>query len=296
MHSILSNHKPKPSLWEFEAIGTHWRIETPVSLAPEVRADINERIGSFDKTYSRFREDSMVTKMSKTAGEYEFPADSIEIINFYRRLYDVTDGAVTPLIGGVLAESGYDKEYSLIAGSIGTTPQWDDSVMKWEQHHVTTAQPIVFDIGAAGKGYIVDCIGELLEQRGISEYVIDASGDIRRRGSEIERIGLENPYDTTSVIGLMNLQNASLCASAINRRKWGNDMHHIIDPRTSAPTRDVVASWVVAESTMLADGLTTALFFVDGPTLQKTWDFQYVRLMADGKLSHSHEFVGELFI
>ena len=73
-------------------------------------------------------------------------------------------------------------------------------------------------------------------------------------------------------------------------------MHHVFDPYLASPTRDVTATWAMTDSTMVADGLATALFFVDGEQLSKNWDFRYVRLMTDGKLSHSHEFMGELFI
>ena len=94
---------------------------------------------------------------------------------------------------------------------------------------------------------------------------------------QTETIGLENPYDSSSVIGAMKLENASLCASATNRRAWG-DWHHVIDPRTAKPVSEVVATWVSAAMTLEADGLATALFFV-GPEALKKWSFHYVRLI-----------------
>jgi thiamine biosynthesis lipoprotein len=173
-------------------------------------------------------------------------------------------------------------------------PRWDD-VMTWDGTKVTTTQPILLDFGAVGKGYLVDLVAELLEQRGVGEYVIDASGDIRHHGGNEQIIGLENPMDPSLAIGTAKLQNASLCASATNRRKWGNGLHHVIDGRTGKPTDDVIATWVVADTTAAADGLATALFFVGAERL-KDWKFQYVRLHSDGKIEHSHDFVGELFI
>lgn len=264
-------------------------------LDDAIRRHIQDRIEAFDRAYSRFRDDSIVAQMSRQAGEYEFPDDAVQLMDFYRALYDATNGRVTPLIGQALAQSGYDKEYSFRQKQVSAIPQWDD-VMQWQGNVVTTRQPIVLDVGAAGKGYLVDIIGEILEMHGAAAYVIDASGDVRHRGNESDVVGLENPSDSSRVIGVMNLKNASLCASATNRRTWGSDMHHVFDPASASPTRDVAATWVMANDTMTADGLATALFFVDGDQLSKDWDFQYVRLMTDGKLSHSHEFMGELFI
>ncbi len=284
---------PKPNSYTFEAIGTHWSIETVEPLSKTVKHEIDMRIDAFDQTYSRFRSDSLVTKL-RIPGNYEFPSDERELIEFYQVLYDVTEGTVTPLIGETLESAGYDASYSLTPkAAVELTPKWDD-VMNWTGSRVNVKKSIVLDVGAAGKGYLVDIIAKILGSHNIDDYVIDASGDICVRGKNTQRIGLENPHDPSSVIGIALLQNASLCASASNRRRWG-DWHHIIDPRTGKPVRDVIATWVVADSTMVADGLATALFFVPADVL-KQWKFEAVRLFSDGHIEQTDNFVGELFI
>jgi FAD:protein FMN transferase len=47
---------------------------------------------------------------------------------------------------------------------------------------------------------------------------------------------------------------------------------------------------------MTADGLATALFFVDAKKLRDVADFQFVRLFANGKSEHSPEIMGQLYI
>jgi len=195
-------------------------------------------------------------------------------------------------VGDVVSSAGYDKSYSFVERGVTTAHAWDD-VMQWEGVRLKTTRPLILDFGAAGKGYLVDALSEALEGHGHDTYVVDASGDVRVRG-ETERIGLENPYDSSSVLGVMSVHNESLCASATNRRAWGK-WNHVIDPRTATPVKDIVASWVVAPTTYEADGLATALFFVSASKLEK-WDFQYVRLHADGHVEHSDDFVGELYI
>ncbi len=245
--------------------------------------------------YSRFRNDSLVARVARTAGTYTFPRDCIEMIALYRKLYDATDGAVTPLVGDTLSALGYDKEYTLQPNTDVAVSKWDD-VMQWNGATVTTSRPVTLDFGAAGKGLLVDEVAEVLENTGVSEYVIDASGDVRHRSSDSQKIGLENPYDPTSVIGVMNVRNSSLCASASNRRRWGKGIHHVLDGRTGRPTNDVVATWVMADSTMLADGLATALFFVSADRLSACGDFQFVYLLSNDNIEHSVHFVGELFV
>jgi thiamine biosynthesis lipoprotein len=294
--STVSNPKPQPSSsWRFEAIGTHWAIETSDVLSAEIKTKINERIDTFDSTYSRFRDDSLVSQIAKKSGTYDFPDDALGLVRLYRDLYDATQAKVTLLVGGSLNSLGYDKDYSLGKGKVTKPPGWD-TVMQWDGTKLITTRPVTLDFGAAGKGYLVDEIAEILEQNSIQEYVIDGSGDSRHRGESTQAIGLENPYDSTMVIGVANLKNGSLCASASNRRKWGNGRHHIVDGKTGEPTNDVIATWVVADSTSLSDGIATALFFSSPDELKEVGSFEYVRMWVSGHVEHSEGFVGQLFI
>ena len=290
MPSPISNPKPKHS-YAFEAIGTQWLIETVWPLG-ELEQRIATRMDEFDRTYSRFRDDSLVSQVAARAGQYEFPGDAVALVDFYHKLYEATDGAVSPLVGNILEAAGYDNTYSLQPGTVQPAPAWSDATA-WRGSELATTMPVLLDFGAAGKGAVVDIVAAVLEQDGHDAYVIDASGDVRVRGT-LETIGLENPADPSLVIGVAQVQDASLCASAINRRAWGN-WHHVVDPRTAEPVRDIVATWVVAPTTMVADGLATALFFADADALAQ-WDFEYVRLFANGKVERSANFVGELYI
>ncbi|MGI8414817.1 MAG: FAD:protein FMN transferase, partial [Nakamurella sp.] len=173
-------------------------------------------------------------------------------------------------------------------------PGWDD-VLTVDGNLLTTTEPVLLDVGAAGKGYLVDLLAEILQAAGIGDYLIDGSGDLAQHGQDVCRVGLEHPLDPTMVVGVANLQNAALCASATNRRRWGENLHHIIDPATAEPTVGVLASWVVADTAILADGLATALFLSEPATLADHFDFSYVRMLATGAVEYSTNFPGELF-
>jgi uncharacterized protein with FMN-binding domain len=97
------------------------------------------------------------------------------------------------------------------------------------------------------------------------------------------------------VIGVSHLHERALCASAVTRRAWGDGVHHVLDGRTGAAVRDVVATWVVADEAATADGLATALFFTMADDLVEVFRFSYVRMFADGRLEISENFDGALF-
>jgi thiamine biosynthesis lipoprotein len=280
--------------YRFEAFGTQWSIDTADELSSTLKENIAARIEAFDKVYSRFRTDSLVTSIAEKAGTYMFPEDARTLFNFYRYLYTTTEGKVTPLIGDALSRAGYDANYSFQTRPQQSVVRWDE-VMQWNGTELTTTQPVLLDVGAAGKGYAVDIIGAILNTYSIQDYVIDASGDLRHRGTSENKVGLEHPLDSTKVIGVVDVVNKSLCASASNRRSWGEGMHHIFDPDTVKPVQDVIATWVLADEAMVADGIATALFFSDPSAMEETYEYEYVRVFADGTVSYSPYFEGKLF-
>lgn len=291
----------RPFTREFGAIGTHWKIDTDVELSAEQWASIDQRIEDFDRTYSRFRADSLISKIAAGPGTFEFPADAGPLFAFYRRLHDLTGGGVTPLIGGALEHLGYDAQYRLTAlPGDPRTPAWDD-VLTWDGTMLHTCAPVVLDVGAAGKGYLVDILAAMLRSWGVASFVIDGSGDLLHAGTDVLRVGMEHPLDPTKVIGVIPVSSAAVAASAANRRVWGDPdraLHHIVDPRTGSPVGDVIATWVVAESAMVADGVATALFFASSaalPAITGEFGVDWARVTDAGAAHWSTDFPGELF-
>lgn len=291
------------STFAFDAIGTHWSIETDTPLSADLRHELRRRIEDFDGVYSRFRPDSLISRIAAATagGRFTFPEDSRLLFDLYDRLADLTDGAVDPLVGRDLELLGYDSTYTLTpaptrvrARHACTRPSWRTDIVR-NGTTLTTRRPLVIDVGAAGKGYLVDLVTALLRDAAVGRFVINAGGDLRHSGSDILRVGLEHPWDPTRVIGIAHLRRQSLCASATNRRAWGPGLHHVLDGRTGLPTDGVVATWVVADDAAVADALATALFFASPQRLAAGYRFTYVRVGSDGRVDASPDFDGELF-
>ncbi|MCO4261681.1 FAD:protein FMN transferase [Pseudarthrobacter raffinosi] len=286
---------PDPEDFRFDGIGTRWEISTPRPLDASVRARLLALVERYDGDWSRFRSDSTVGAMARQPGRYELPPEAADLGRLYRSLYEVTGGAMTPLIGGSLERLGYDAAYSLRpAGNALPAPRWED-VLTWDGNVLTTTAPLVLDIGAAGKGQLVDLLAIELRSCGVDSFVIDASGDLLHRGPDPVSVALEHPYDPARAIGTVPLAGGALCASASNRRAWGDGLHHVLDGATGLPVSTAVATWTMAESTVVADALATALFFVPGKELERSFDFSWLTVFSDGSAAYSDGFEGTLF-
>jgi thiamine biosynthesis lipoprotein len=276
----------------FEAIGTQWVLEC-TDLNEKVLRTVHELIEGYDKNYSRFRHDSFITAMSHKAGTYTLPADAEPLLDMYAGLYVLTKGAVTPLIGQALSDAGYDASYSLKARILSKPPRWEEA-LEYVFPHITLKQPVLLDFGAAGKGYLVDLVAEVLQSHDIHDFCIDAGGDILCSTHEPQRIGLEHPSNERQVIGVAELSQGSICGSSGNRRQW-EGFHHIIDPHTLASPTHIAATWAVADTALVADAMATALYFVPGRLLQEHYQVEYAVMDAHGIVEASAAFPAEFF-
>lgn len=282
-------------IFSFPAIGTHWAIELQTNLPKsEIEKEILSRIEEFDRTYSRFRKDSLVWQISKEPGKYKFPPDSREMFNLYEKLYQITGGSFSLLIGSALSEAGYDAEYSLTPKKINKLPK-PEEIYSFDYPVLTVKKPHILDFGGVGKGYLIDIISNLLIENGINSFSIDAGGDIYCQGMEKPlRVGLENPKDEKQVIGVVEIMDKSICASSGNRRKW-KEFHHIFDAKTLKPSNKIIGSWVIAENALIADAIATCLFLIPAEKLLKYFNFEYLILNPDFTVQKSNGFKAELF-
>lgn len=284
---------PLPVAWTFEAIGTHWRIDTRDALPARVADAVAERVALFDRDWSRFRTDARIAALA-TPGRHRLAADAAPLLAFYRELFEATGGRVTPLVGRTLEALGYDAAYRLRpAADIPPVPAWD-AALAWDGEFLDVVSPVTLDVGAAGKGYLVDLVSDLLDDAGIDEHIVDASGDLRSRAVPM-RIALEHPRDPRKAVGVAELVDGAFCASATTRRAWGDGLHHVLDPATGLPARGVLATWVLAPTALVADGLATALFFDPDPGFVARTTSGFARMFDDGTVEVSPDFPGEMF-
>ncbi len=275
----------------FDALGTHFRFEC-YSDETDVEQLFKEGeaiVHTFDNTYSRFKKDSLIAKLERP-GTYGVPHDLVQMLRQYNYFYNKTSGKMTPTIGSTLVDLGYDNEYSLVPQQVVRAPvPFPDAIEIIDHDSVRIHKPVVLDLGALGKGYVVDRVYALFLSRGVKRFMVDGSGDTRIHSpNEPLACGLEDPRDNTRVLGVLNIADGSLCASALNRRTWRGHTHYV-DPATLNTPQGIVATFVHAKECVLADALSTALFFVE-PEEFSDLEFEYAIISSEYKVRCSKMF------
>lgn len=279
----------------FEAIGTGWTLTTVDPLAPSLVDRVRELVDGYDATWSRFRGDSGVARVAR--GEtVDLGPTAPALLDLLGDLARRTGGAVDPCVAASLEHLGYGPGGGLRAAD-GHLPAPAARIVRTGTL-VTVDPPAMLDVGSAGKGQLVDLVHAELAAAGHAGALVDAGGDIRVSGNPL-RVALEHPFDPTAAVGVVEVVDGAIAGSAVNRRAWnvegGRRLHHVLDARTGEPVASVAATWVLADTALLADALATALFFVDPEALAGVGGFRYVRMRTDGIADWSPDLPGEVF-
>lgn len=310
------------------ALGTGIIISSSKPIPERAEQRIRAFVDEYERTLSRFRADSLVSRIARAehGGEFEFPTWAQPLFALYSEFYAATHGAFDACIGADLLALGYSNSVHFIPQSAaGSGKNENSSSDSWSNYRralqvtwsdisqggggttLCTNQPVQLDFGAAGKGYFVDLVTQIIKEEfsGDSlsnsdshtdfDFLVNAGGDMRACFSEENsqiKVALENPFDTTQAVGVVSIASGALCASSSARKRWkvkdasylGKDANgfesnliatHLINALDGTPAQKLSASWTYVPAktcafpTAYADALATALFVSQESDLQK---------------------------
>lgn len=263
---------------ERQLMATLFRIDVIVDDETAGREAIEEalaEIQSAEGILSNWDDDSQISELNRSAGVQPVVV-SQELMAVLQRAYEVAE----------LTDGAFDISFASCSGlwSIRDRRIPSDEELASCLAHVDyrkvaldPTQPAVYitdpgtRLGIAGlaKGYRVDRAARILEDRGITDYVVDGGGDMRvSTGSTGTSwpIRVAHPRRETP-LGTVVVASGAIATSG--DYEWffehsGVRYHHILDPATGHPARRSTSATVIAPSAVEADALATGLF-VMGP-------------------------------
>jgi thiamine biosynthesis lipoprotein len=124
-----------------------------------------------------------------------------------------------------------------------------------------------FDAGAGGrldpsafvKGWAVERGAEILSAEGLTDFALNAGGDVAVRGGALPepvwRVGIQHPHDRQAIAAAISVTDAAVATSGLYERGA-----HLLDPDTGAPPSGVLSVTVVGPDLGTADAYSTAAF------------------------------------
>lgn len=269
-----------------EVFGTFFsvRYESQESYHQEIQ-DIFRRV---NQSMSTYMSDSDISKIN--ANDSLVKADSlfIEVFNASVKVWQTTDGLFDPTVGPLVNAYGFGPLHKMDT----IQPRVIDSLLQFvglekvsinEDGTVLKNDPRIFiDFNAIAKGYTVDLIGEMLEKKGVKNYLVEIGGEILTRGINVEKnkawtVAIDHPLqrEERTIIQTISLKDRAMATSG-NYRKFytdsitGDIYTHTINPKTGKPRKNNILSiTVLANQTMYADAYATALMIMDLETSKK---------------------------
>lgn len=269
--------------FSFPALGTMCEVQY-AAPSGEAQATGFERavvvwVEGFEAKYSRFRPESLVSRINAAAGKawVEVDAEMDGLLKLCDTLHFMTQGVLDPTTLPLLQLWNYKAE----SPRIPSAAEIDAALAKVGWKKVQRAPGKVFlpevgmalDFGGFGKEYAADVAARIATDHGIPSALIDFGHDLRAIASPPDRpawhIGIEDPLQPGKPALTIALIGKAVASSGDYLRRFvvaGKRYGHIIDPRTGMPVANgCVQATVVASSCLQAGVLSTTAFILGVP-------------------------------
>lgn len=255
--SLLSSEPAARKLglgrFAFASMGTEVAVLARLGREGEAGAAVQQLFTRWDDTLSRFKPESELSRLNAVPGTW-FVCSPLLLhvleasLDWARR----TGGSFDPAVGASMVAAGYDRTFSGLPAdrpAAAPRPAGGWRAIAIDRDRVRLPEGAELDFGGIAKGMAVDAAMAELGGLGLDCVAVDAGGDLRVAGlppgESSWTIAVETPGGDVNIA----LAAGALATSSVLGRRWrmgGEEMHHLLDPKTGRPAAAGVLSVTVA--------------------------------------------------
>lgn len=256
-------------------------------------------LGRFEAKFSRFRPDSLISRINAAAGRDGVAVDAemermLDLAESVHRLTDgLMDATMLPLLR--VWDWRQARERLPAAADVESARRLCDwTLVRREPGRVFLSEPgMGLDFGGFGKEFAVDQLVAIGRRHGLEDLLVDLGRDIFALGGNgrhpFWHVGIQDGVHPDRCLGGLAVSGRAVCASGDYARRFEHDgvrYGHILDKRTGWPVRHGLrAVTVVAESCLVA-GIYSTCGFILG--LREGRDFIEAAPGVEGCLQDDH--------
>lgn len=297
---------PSDLLHDFRAMGSPCRIRVAGAGLTAARRAATQRavaaaeaeVRRIEQRYSRYRDDSIISRINAAAGQNEWTAldeETAGLLSFASQLH-AASGGLFDLSSGVLRRvwdfrAGRPPAADRLAEVLACVG-WNQVAL--EPDRVRLSRPgMELDLGGLGKEYAADRAASLLQSAGLQHGYVNLGGDLRLLGPQANgspwRLGISHPRQPDTVATGVELHHGAMATSGDYERFFEHDGRrycHILNPLTGWPVQHWQSITVLAPACLAAGALTT-LGMLMGPAAPEFLNAQgvaWVAIDAAGRL------------
>ena len=251
--------------------------------AERIQSQIDSLLERINDQMSTWRAESELSRFNKSASTTWFSVspELAYVVESAGVISAMSDGAFDVTVGPVVNLWGFGPDRG--AARLPTSQQIREAMERVDYRRLLVRSTpsalrklrpdIYVDLSAIAKGFAVDEIARLLDERRIPSYLVEIGGELRARGVKGDgsswNVAIERPLSGERTIqDVVALRDASIATSGDYRNyvvQDGKRFSHTIDPHTGRPiTHGLASVSVIADLAMRADALATAIM-VMGP-------------------------------
>ncbi len=242
---VLSRH--------FDALGSTCEL-LAIGQTPAALERCETRVREAEGRFTRFLKDSELAQLNGSQGQpVAVSAEMFAMLEAALWAFKESGGLVNVAVLPALHASGYDRPFGqgltppAVIHPQPLPPLTQVLVLDARGRSASVAPTAALDLGGIAKGVLADAlIGELGDNA-----VCNLGGDLRLRGAGPDGDGWHIGLCDRSVIAL---SEGAVATSGTSKRRWGQGIHHLIDPRTGLPARtDLSEVSVVSDCALRAE-------------------------------------------
>ncbi|EOY5415744.1 FAD:protein FMN transferase ApbE [Cronobacter turicensis] len=283
---------PQALVLEGKTMGTSWRVSlanVDAARAGDLRQKIQARLDADDQLLSTWKDDSALMRFNHARTTAPWPVDEAmaDIVTESLRVGAKTDNAMDITIGPLVNLWGFgpDKQpvktpdQAQIDAACARTglshlKVINGSGRQWLQKDLPD---LYVDLSTVGEGYAADHLARLMEEEGISRYLVSVGGALASRGmnpgGQPWRVAIQKPTDRENAVqAVVDINGHGISTSGSYRNYYeldGKRLSHVIDPATGRPiTHKLVSVTVISPTALEADAWDTGLMVL-GPEKAK---------------------------